>query len=183
MNWAQLGQDLLRAFEDWFAGTDWAGLASSLAELIGSMLGAAAGAAIFGSDESSYAVRADSLTNEDKRVLLVELTDNNIAADTDFGSFEYTYDKALCDKDTVIGALDYVFNVARDTEMVGVLVRLGHMTVRLPKPLMVLLVSYKVKSVSIITTVLPQLAHTAMVMVQVTPVAHLPTQILVPFLT
>jgi len=83
---------------------------------------AVAGSSITGSDENSYAVRADSLTNEDKRVLLVELTGNNITEDTDFGSFEYTYDKALCDTDTVTGALDYVFNVARDKEITGVLV-------------------------------------------------------------
>lgn len=80
------------------------------------------GAVLTGREDDSYVSRADQLTNEDKRVLLVELPSQDLGEDPAWGSFDYTYDKTLCDTDTLIGALDYIFNVARDTEMVGVLV-------------------------------------------------------------
>ena len=115
--------DLIWLGADYFAG-EGAELAEALAKEKNETFAvdAAAGATIAGDQETSYAKRADALTNEDKRLLLVELTGNDLDADFEWGDFFYTYDKTLCDTTTIIGALDYVFNTARDLEMTGVVV-------------------------------------------------------------
>jgi len=115
--------DLIYLGADYFAQEGEA-IASSVASAKNGTytVDAVPGASLTGRDGTSYVSRADSLTNEDKRVLLVELPDQDLGEDPAWGTFDYTYDKALCDTDTLIGALDYIFNTARDTEMVGVLV-------------------------------------------------------------
>ena len=77
-------------------------------------------ATIAGDSENSYVTLADNLKEHNQEVLIVELTDNDLAGDYAYGRVDYSYDENDYDTNTILGALNYVFKIARDNEMPSV---------------------------------------------------------------
>lgn len=121
------GVHLVYLGADYFAG-EGSGLPAQIAELEAGTyeVDAVEGSCIAGTDETTYASRTQNLEqlrntgDKIKNMLVVELTDNDLDAEYALGEWDYVYD-AEYDTTTIIGALDNLFQQARNLEMLAAL--------------------------------------------------------------
>lgn len=82
---------------------------------------AVAGTTMAGTSADGYVQRVQTLEAGENRVLVVELTDNDLKQSCELGIVDYSMDESQYDTDTILGALNYVFKTARDLQMPAVL--------------------------------------------------------------
>lgn len=82
---------------------------------------AVAGSVMAGASDDGYVQRVKALEAGENRVLVVELTDNDLKQSYELGVVDYSYDETQYDTNTILGALNYVFKTARDLQMPAVL--------------------------------------------------------------